>query len=81
MLEKLKHPKDKEDDDNVSTVSGTSVTKVDSALPKINLPIFSGAVMEWVGFYDQFIAIIHNSDLPPVSKFVYLRSVLKGNIY
>ena len=58
--------------------SQSSQSKPYSALPKINLPIFSGSFMEWVSFYDQFNAIIHNSDIPAVSKFVYLQSVLKG---
>lgn len=50
-----------------------------AALPKINLPKFDGKnPTEWPSFYDQFNAVVHNSDLPDVSKFVYLRSLLKG---
>ena len=47
-------------------------------LPKLELPRFSGHYMEWQSFYDQFKAIVHSSDLPAVSKFSYLRSLLDG---
>ena len=69
-------------DDSISVAAAGSASSQFSSkphsLPKINLPTFSGAYMEWVSFYEQFNAIVHNSDILAVSKFVYLQSVLKG---
>ena len=48
-------------------------------LPKLELPKFSGDVLEWSTFWEQFEASVDNSDLPEVSKFVYLRSLLVGD--
>ena len=65
--------------DEISSVSGGSMPQQRASLPKINLPKFDGKTpTEWSSFYDQFEAVVHNSDLPEVSKFVYLRSLLKG---
>ena len=47
-------------------------------LPKLELPKFSGDILEWSTFWDQFEASVDCSDLPEVSKFVYLRSLLVG---
>ena len=49
-------------------------------LPRIELPKFSGDVLKFQNFWDQFEAAVHdNDDLPNVQKFTYLRSVLTGN--
>ena len=48
-------------------------------LPKLELPIFDGEVVQWPAFWDQFEAVVDNFELPDVSKFVYLRSLLKGD--
>ena len=49
-------------------------------LPRIELPKFSGDVLKFQNFWDQFEAPVHdNDDLPNVQKFTYLRSVLTGN--
>ena len=47
-------------------------------LPKIQLPKFDGTSSEWISFKDQFDAVVHRGTMPDVSKFVYLRSLLKG---
>ena len=47
-------------------------------LPKLELPKFGGDVLEWSTFWEQYEAAVDNSDLPEVSKFVYLRSLLVG---
>lgn len=47
-------------------------------LPKLVLPTFSGNVLEWPSFWDQFIAAVDSTDLPDVTKFTYLRSLLEG---
>lgn len=47
-------------------------------LPKIQLPIFSGAYEDWYTFYDSFEKLIHtNERLSSIQKFHYLRSSLK----
>ena len=49
-------------------------------LPRIELPKFSGDVLKFQNFWDQFEAVVHdNDDLPNVQKFTDLRSVLSGN--
>ena len=49
-------------------------------LPRIELPKFSGDVLKFQNFWDQFEAAVHdNADLPNVQKFTYLRSVLNDN--
>lgn len=66
-------------DDKDSHSSGTrSTAKADVKLPKLELPDFSGEPLEWQSFWDQFRAVIDESDLPDVNKFTYLRSLLTG---
>ena len=59
--------------------SVASTTKaVEAKLPKIELPEYSGDVAEWPSFWEQFEAIVDSTDLPVVTKFTYLRTLLKG---
>jgi len=47
-------------------------------LPKIDLPVFSGAYEDWYSYQDTFEKLIHmNSRLTEIEKFHYLRSSLK----
>ena len=66
--------------DDVDCVSNHSASTQgcsrEASLPKLELPTFSGDVTKWPGFWDQFTAVIDGSDLPEVSKFVYLLSLL-----
>jgi hypothetical protein len=48
-------------------------------LPKLNLPTFSGNVLEWHEFFESFVAAVHKSDISDIEKFTYLRSQLKGD--
>ena len=59
--------------------SNASSSHVDVKLPKLNLPCFGGDVREWTSFWEQFETAIDNSDLPDVSKFTCLRSLLKSD--
>ena len=59
--------------------SNASSSHVDVKLPKLNLPYFGGDVREWTSFWEQFETAIDNSDLPDVSKFTYVRSLLKSD--
>ncbi|XP_067030625.1 uncharacterized protein [Acropora muricata] len=48
-------------------------------LPKTNLKNFSGDVLDWPEFWDIFRVAVHdNIDIPPLQKFVYLKSLLTG---
>ena len=66
--------------DDVDCVSNHSASthgcSREASLPKLELPTFSGDVTKWPSFWDQFTAVIDGSDLPEVSKFVYLLSLL-----
>ena len=49
-------------------------------LPKLQLPIFDGNIQQWQEFWDIFNSAIHEQQtLSAVSKFNYLKSVLKGS--
>ena len=49
-------------------------------LPKLQLPVFDGNIQQWQEFWDSFSSAIHEQQtLPAVSKFNYLKSVLKGS--
>ena len=47
-------------------------------LPKIDLPRFSGNVLEWTKFWESFQACVGASDIPEISKLTYLISLLRG---
>ena len=47
-------------------------------LPKLSLPKFSGDVELWQVFWESFTECVDSADLSEVSKFSYLRSLLKG---
>ena len=61
---------------DVTSVTSTGTTDV--KLPKLSLPKFSGDVLQWQSFWDQFTAVVDSSDIPDISKFSYLRSLLEG---
>ncbi|KAG8235857.1 hypothetical protein J437_LFUL013941 [Ladona fulva] len=50
-----------------------------SRLPTIELPRFSGAFSDWVGFRDLFKSVVHDrTDIASVEKFTYLKKSLQG---
>ena len=55
---------------------GTPTTPVQ--LPKLSLPTFAGGLLAWPDFWDMFSASVDTQPLPQVSKFTYLKSVLRG---
>ena len=61
----------------VSTTSA-SKDKSEVKLPRLELPKFSGELTEWQSFWDRFEALVDQSELPDISKFSYLQSLLQG---
>ena len=55
-----------------------SRASVEAKLPRLELPKFNGNPLEWTAFWDQFSAVVDNTDLPDVSKLSYLQSLLGG---
>ena len=53
-------------------------TNIKVNLPKLQLPCFDGNVQQWPEFWDMFKTSVDEQNLPKVSKFNYLKSVLKG---
>ena len=63
---------------NTESTYSSNSNAVSAKLPKIVLPTFSGDVKTWMTFWDQFKVLIHEADIPTVTKFTYLISVLKN---
>ncbi|XP_064653106.1 uncharacterized protein LOC135503461 [Lineus longissimus] len=62
-----------------STKVVKTVSSCQAKLPKLELPRFSGVLTEWQAFYEKFVTIVHdNRDIPVVTKFAYLTSLLEG---
>ena len=52
--------------------SGSSVDSLGLSnirLPKLELPKFSGDLIEWQSFWDRFVALVDENDMPNISKF------------
>ena len=65
----------------VSSAYPAVVPKIEknlTKLPAIALPTFSGDVLKWPTFWNQFVASVDsNSDLPESTKLSYLRRAIK----
>ena len=49
-------------------------------LPKLPFPVFGCNLQQWQEFWDMYKATIHEQQtIPSVSKFSYLKNVLKGS--
>ena len=80
IFDKQQHALKEKETVNMSVASSQSGTgAVNARLPKIQLPSFSGDVKQWTSFWEQFLVIVHETDLPEITKFTYLKSVLKGD--
>ncbi|XP_068210791.1 uncharacterized protein [Palaemon carinicauda] len=60
------------------SASVDSSCNINVRLPKLELPKFSGVLTEWQSFWDRFVALVDDSDIPTISKFCYLQSLLEG---
>ena len=52
--------------------------QVQVKLPKLDLPKFSGDLLEWTTFHDRFVASVHSKDISPCLKFEYLSASVVG---
>lgn len=77
-LQKFYDAEKKESVSDAQSQSSKSSAMKNVRLPKLELPTFSGNVVEWKSFWDQYKVTVHESDLPGVNKFTYLKSLLKG---
>ena len=51
-------------------------------LPKLNLPTFTGNILNWQAFWDSYDTAVHsNPTLSEVQKFNYLKSLLQDEAY
>lgn len=48
-------------------------------LPKLDLPHFEGNVKDWPSFWELFANAVDKTEIPAISKFAYLRTVIKGD--
>ena len=61
-----------------SPAVATKTEKNPTKLPAIALPTFSGDVLKWPTFWNQFVASVDsNADLPDSTKLSYLRRAIK----
>ncbi|XP_076392692.1 uncharacterized protein LOC105661897 [Megachile rotundata] len=65
----------------VSANSNKVQTNTNITLPRIELPIFNGSLLEWQSFYDSFKSMVHeNEEILGVQKFHYLKRSLRGEV-
>ena len=63
-----------------STSGTTQIQDVKVKLPKLELSKFDGDIINWQGFWDQFLIAIHENDsLADIDKFTYLKSFLSDS--
>ena len=54
---------------------------LDPNFPKLGLPSFSRTFDTWLSFRDIFTSMVHeNSEVPPIFKFLYLKSCVTSEI-
>jgi hypothetical protein len=59
--------------------AGAGTTRPRTRLPELELPKFEGSARTYVGWIQQFNAAVHDTDLPEITKFNYLRKAVVGN--
>lgn len=77
-IERLTIPE--EETFNVNNPAPAKDLDDDLRLPRLNLPTFSGDLLQWESFRDLFRSLVHESTrLSKVRKFTYLKSSLTGD--
>ena len=69
---------DERDARRVNSTRQDDVNQTFGNLPKIHLPKFKGQFEEWPEFWNKFTAIVDESNLPTISKYSHLQSLLDG---
>ena len=58
--------------------ANSNVTSPLSKLDKVKLKKFFGQVEEWQSFWEIFRSLVHDTNLPTITKFTYLVNSLRG---
>ena len=58
--------------------SSQNVHSPHSKLDKLKLPRFYGQVEEWQSYWEVFRSHVHDTNLPTITKFTYLKMTLRG---
>ena len=74
VMKKMSSLSEETESNSGSSASGLQTVK----LPTLELPKFGGEVTEWQTFWDKFTATVDATELPEVTKFTYLQSLLVG---
>ncbi|GFR75880.1 Pao retrotransposon peptidase family protein [Elysia marginata] len=77
-LQKLSEIQESHTSDLNTSQTSTSSHVGKARLPKLELPKFSGNYLEFTSFFDKFLAVVDKGELPAVTKFTYLQSLLTG---
>ena len=64
--------------DENGTASTSTKERSEVKLPRLELPKYAGELTERQSFWDRFEALVDQSELPVISKFSYLQSILEG---
>ena len=64
--------------DEKHSVASVGSSLATAKLPKLELPHFKDKVTKWPSWWENFQAIVDDTDLPEVTKFSYLQSLLEG---
>ena len=75
-MQKLSEIKESHTSDLNTSQTSTSSHVGRARLPKLELPKFSGNYLEFTSFFDKFLAVVDESELPAITKFTYLQSLL-----
>ena len=78
----LEMAKEKQKCETASSIKSSGADSVINTmkLPTIQLPKFSGDVLEWQSSWDQFMALVDESNLPDISKFGYLHASSRAKL-
>ena len=68
-------------DGNSVGSSGNVGLGLNVKLPKLELPKFSGVLTDWQSFWERFVALVDDTDIPVISKFCYLQSLAPEKNY
>ncbi|KAL7726458.1 hypothetical protein ACLKA6_001080 [Drosophila palustris] len=50
----------------------------DRNLPRITIPKFDGDILKWTQFFDMFVFMVHETNMPTIRKMWYLKTSVVG---